>query len=365
MAEEIIIQGKTLEEAMAEAQSKYNGDNVQYEILEMPRKGIFGIGASPAKIKVIINDVEEDEDCDLTGIVASIKGLGVTTNKGGGDEPAKKPEKKAEEKKNAAKPEKREKPHNNKREKAEKPQAPKAEKPEEKPAEEKKPQKQAPVIKEPRVIEVTEKELECALSFANTLLKDMGVNAEAKYTGNEPSGVGGNTYPHIEIVGEGAGILIGHHGETLDAIQYLVNLCAHRKGGSSSKEFVKIIVDIEDYRAKREETLRSLARRTAAKAVKYKRNIVLEPMNPFERRIIHSEIQDIENVSTHSVGSDENRKIVVCYEGADKVQRRRRQGGKGRNAEKAPVQDVASEDLLAAVDAVADSTVEAADTDAE
>ncbi len=361
MAEEIIIQGKTLEEAMAEAQSKYNGDNVQYDILEMPRRGIFGIGASPAKIKVIINDVEEDEDCDLSGIVASIKGLGVTTNKGGGDE---REEKKTEEKK-AEKSEKPQKKNNHKKENKAKAPAPKAEeakaeekKPEEKKAE--KPAKAASGPKEPRVIEVTEKELDCALTFANTLLKDMGVNAEAKYVGNEPSGIGGNTYPHIEIVGEGAGILIGHHGETLDAIQYLVNLCAHRKGGSSSKEFVKIIVDIEDYRAKREETLRSLARRTAAKAVKYKRNIVLEPMNPFERRIIHSEIQDIENVSTHSVGSDENRKIVVCYEGADKVQRRRRQGGqKNRGGERAPVQDTASAELLSVVDAVADSVVEA------
>ena len=356
MAEEIIIQGKTLEEAMAEAQSKYNGDNVQYDILEMPRRGIFGIGASPAKIKVIINDVEDDDDCDLSGIVASIKGLGVTTNKGGGDE---REEKKTEEKK-AEKPEKSEKPQKKNHKKENKAKAPKVEeaKPEEKKAE--KPAKSVSGPKEPRVIEVTEKELNCALDFANTLLKDMGVNAEAKFAGNEPSGIGGNTYPHIEIVGEGAGILIGHHGETLDAIQYLVNLCAHRKGGSSSKEFVKIIVDIEDYRAKREETLRSLARRTASKAVKYKRNIVLEPMNPFERRIIHSEIQDIENVSTHSVGSDENRKIVVCYEGADKVQRRRRQGGqKNRAADKAPVQDTASAELLSVVDAVADSVVDA------
>ena len=353
MTEEIIIEGKTLDQAMAEAQSKYNGDNVQFEILEMHKKGIFGIGASPAKIKVIINHDDNDDDCDLSGIVASIKGLGVTTNKGGGDETAKekkaeKPAPKAEKKESAPKAEKREKPQK----KEKNAPAPKAD--------EKKAEKAAPVIKEPKVIEVTDKELECALDFANTLLKNMGVNAEAKYAGSEPSGIGGNTYPHIEIVGEGAGILIGHHGETLDAIQYLVNLCAHRKGGSSSKEFVKIIVDIEDYRAKREETLRSLARRTAAKAVKYKRNIVLEPMNPFERRIIHSEIQDIENVSTHSVGSDENRKIVVCYEGADKVQRRRRQGGqKGRTADKAPVQDTASEELLSVVDAVADSVVEA------
>ncbi|MBR6675965.1 MAG: Jag N-terminal domain-containing protein [Clostridia bacterium] len=360
MAEEIIIQGKTLEEAMAEAQSKYNGDNVQYDILEMPRRGIFGIGASPAKIKVIINDVEDDEDTDLSGIVASIKGLGVTTNKGGGDEAArhaKAEEPKAEEKK-------AEKPHREKRERREKREKRPAPAPASVPAaEEKKPEKKAPVIKEPKVIEVTDKELECALTFANTLLRDMGINAEAKFAGSEPSGVGGNTYPHIEIVGEGAGILIGHHGETLDAIQYLVNLCAHRKGGSGSKEFVKIIVDIEDYRAKREETLRALARRTAQKAVKYKRNIVLEPMNPFERRIIHSEIQDIENVSTHSVGSDENRKIVVCYEGADKIQRRRRHDGRNRNAERAPVQDdTASAELLSAVDAVADIAV---DVDAE
>lgn len=351
MAEEIIIQGKTLEEAMAEANAKYNGDNVQFEILEMHKKGIFGIGASPAKIKVIINDPEDDEDADLSGIVASIKGLGVTTNRGGGDE-------------KAAKAEKQEKPAPQKKEKQEKPAKKPAPQKKEAAKEESAPKKKesAPVNKEPKVIEVTEKELECALEFANTLLRDMGIDAKAEFAGSQPSGIGGNTYPHIEIVGEGAGILIGHHGETLDAIQYLVNLCAHRKGGSSSKEFVKIIVDIEDYRAKREETLRGLARRTAAKAVKYKRNIVLEPMNPFERRIIHSEIQDIENVSTHSVGSDENRKIVVCYEGADKVQRRRRSSSKARN-EKPALHDVPSEELLSVVDAVADVTVEVSDAE--
>ncbi|MCI8610532.1 MAG: KH domain-containing protein [Clostridiales bacterium] len=316
MAEEIIITGKTFEEAMAQAQSEYSGENVQYEILEMPKKGIFGIGASPAKIKVIISDPVE-EDTDLSGIVASIKGLKVTTNKGGdGSAPApeapvqKKPEPKKEKPKAAA------------------PVKPvKAEEKEEKPVPVPKKAEQASGIKEkkePKVIEITEEERQCALTFLTTLLTDMGVDAKAEFVGSESSGIGGNTYPRMEITGEGAGVLIGHHGETLDAIQYLVNLCTHRKGGGSSKDFVKIIVDIENYRRKREETLRSLARRTASKAQKYRRNIVLEPMNPFERRIIHSEIQDIENVSTHSVGRDENRKIVVCYEGADKVDRRRR-----------------------------------------
>lgn len=329
MAEEIIIQGKTFEAAMEEAQAKYNGENVQYEILEMPKRGIFGIGATPAKIKVIINnDESSEEDTDLSGIVASIKGLGVTTNKGGGDEKAAKAEAPRKKEKTAPKADKQAVPVPVKPAEAEKTETfekAKAEKTEKSERPVRESHSKSPV-KEPRVIEVTDAEKECALKFANTLLQDMGINATAKFTGSEPSGIGGNTYPHMEIEGEGAGILIGHHGETLDAIQYLVNLCAHRKGGSSSKEFVKIIVDIEDYRHKREETLRSLARRTAAKAVKYKRNMVLEPMNPFERRIIHSEIQDIENVSTHSVGSDENRKIIVCYDGPDKIDRRR-----GRN----------------------------------
>ena len=337
MAEEIIIEGKTFEAAMAEAQAKYSGENVQYEILEMPKRGIFGIGATPAKIKVIINDAEEDEDTDLSGIVASIKGLGVTTNRGGGGETpkAEKAEKPVREKQNRHDRRDRDAEDRKAEEKSgseaadETANSANAENREKSAHREKAPKQ--PVIKEPHVIEVTEEEKECALKFANTLLSDMGVDAVARFTGSEPSGIGGNTYPHMEIAGEGAGILIGHHGETLDAIQYLVNLCAHRKGGGSSKEFVKIIVDIEDYRRKREETLRALARRTAAKALKYKRNIVLEPMNPFERRIIHSEIQGIEDVSTHSVGSDDNRKIVVCYEGADKFDRRRRNGGR-RNA---------------------------------
>lgn len=315
MTKEIIVTGKTFEDAMAEAQAKYTGVDVKYEILSMPKKGFLGIGSSPAKIKVIITEEDED-DTDLSDIVSSIKGLGVTTNKGGGDE--KKPEAKKPEKKNDKKSDK--KPEK----KADKKPEKKADKKPERKEERKPEPSKAPVIKEAKVIEITDKEREIALQFANTLLKDMGIEAEAKFTGNETTGVGGNTYPRMEIFGEGAGILIGHHGETLDAIQYLVNLCAHRNGDSGGKEFIRIVVDIEDYRAKREETLRALARRTAEKVARIKRNVVLEPMNPFERRIIHSEIQDIENISTHSVGSDENRKIVVCYEGADKVQRRRK-----------------------------------------
>ena len=115
----------------------------------------------------------------------------------------------------------------------------------------------------------------------------------------------------IEVSGEGSGILIGHHGDTLDALQYLLNLAANRREEGEKREYLKVTLDIEGYRAKREETLRALARKQADKVLKYKRSVMLEPMNPYERRIIHSEVQTIKGVSTNSIGSENNRKIVI------------------------------------------------------
>lgn len=191
---------------------------------------------------------------------------------------------------------------------------------------------------------VSEAEMSFALEFANTLLKNMGLDASA-VPAECPEGEeydvkeGCTVYPKINVIGDDTGILIGHHGETLDAIQYLVNLSAIRRSKQNDGDYVKIVVDIENYREKREETLRALARRMAARAVKYKRNVFLEPMNAYERRIIHSELQSFENVSTHSVGSDRDRKIIITYEGADKApdnRNRRRKGHvKGSNANNA------------------------------
>lgn len=318
MSEEIIVTGKTVEEAMNKAVAEYSSKNASYDLIETPRKGFLGIGSSPAKIRVTIND---EEEISLSDIVSSVKDMKVTTNKGGDGEARR-------EKKASKKPEKKsvKKPEKKVEKKAE---APRSEEPAAEPA----PKKSEAPVKEPRVIVVTDEEKEYALEFANTLLKNMEINATASFDGIETAGEGGTSYPRLVIAGEGAGILIGHHGETLDAIQYLVNLSALRRGGSSQKEFVKIVVDIENYRAKREETLRALARRMATKAQTYKRNVLLEPMNPYERRIIHSEIQGFENVSTHSVGSDENRKIVITYEGEDKAERRGRRGYKKSSAQ--------------------------------
>lgn len=149
---------------------------------------------------------------------------------------------------------------------------------------------------------------EIATDFLKTLLADMDIVAEITATPKAD----GETLLNIE--GKNVGILIGHHGETLDSLQYLANLAANRKEEGEKREFTKITIDIENYRAKREETLRALARRMADKVVKYKKSIMLEPMNPYERRIIHSEVQNIKGVATNSIGSENNRKVVIYLE---------------------------------------------------
>ena len=148
-----------------------------------------------------------------------------------------------------------------------------------------------------------------ALEFIKKLLSDMNIEAEISMTDGE------NGEKRIAVNGEAASILIGHHGDTLDSLQYLANLAANKKVDGKKGEYVKISVDVEGYRARREETLRALARKMASRVLKYKKSVMLEPMNPYERRIIHSEIQNIEGVSTNSIGSENNRKIVIFLDG--------------------------------------------------
>ena len=151
----------------------------------------------------------------------------------------------------------------------------------------------------------TVKGADIAVEFIRKLVTDMELElAIASKPGNNEDTV-------ITVDGEGAGVLIGHHGETLDAIQYLANLAANKKVKGEKREYTKITLDIEGYRAKREEALRALARRMAAKVIKAKKSVMLEPMNPYERRIIHSEVQNIEGVSTNSIGSENNRRVVM------------------------------------------------------
>lgn len=150
-----------------------------------------------------------------------------------------------------------------------------------------------------------------ALTFVRKLIGDMELDAAAELS--DP--VSGTRDRTIDITGGDAGALIGHHGDTLDSLQYLVNLAANKREEDDSYGYTRITVDVENYRAKREETLRNLARHMAAKVQRYGKNITLEPMNPYERRIIHSEIQGIEGVTTVSIGVENNRRVVISLEG--------------------------------------------------
>lgn len=111
----------------------------------------------------------------------------------------------------------------------------------------------------------------------------------------------------LKVTGKDSGIIIGRRGETLDALQYLTSLVVNKR----NTEYKRVTIDIENYRQKREETLVRLADRLAERVVKYRRNVTLEPMNPYERRIIHSTLQNNNYVETYSVGEDPNRKVVI------------------------------------------------------
>jgi len=155
--------------------------------------------------------------------------------------------------------------------------------------------------------------IDIGVNFVKTLIEDMQIEADITLSENDE----GNKV--ISIAGDDAGMLIGHHGETLDQLQYLVNLAANKKADEDDdRAYTRILVDIEGYRAKREQTLRNLARRTAARVLKYKRSVTLEPMCAYERRIIHSEVQGISGVMTNSIGVENNRRIVVFLDNSKK-----------------------------------------------
>ena len=214
MSKVLIADAKTVEEAVqqAAAQLSIPESELQYEVLEQPKKGFLGIGSTNAKIKVTY---------------------------------------------------------------------------------------------EPNVKEITEE-------FLRTLVKDMDLEAEISCEEKE------NGEYAFHLSGDGLGVLIGHHGEVLESLQYLISLVTNRHGD----DYVRVTVDVENYRSKREEALRSLARRTAARVKKSGRNVTFEPMSAYERRIIHSQAQEIEGVTTHSIGSGDQRRVVMSS--TDPVKRERR-----------------------------------------
>ena len=305
--------GKTEEEAISRAlaQLGLDRDEVSVEILERAKSGFFGIGASPAKVRVTYG-LEEPE------IEVAPKAAPVA------------PEKKPEAPKPQAKPAV-EKPAEKPAEK--KPQAVPTAAEEavrtEKPARKKKKPAEKPQRRDQEA--AGEEEINIPLPEPEDLGEPCGADDEkaaqirtflegllqhmdsaAQVTIYQPEK---GRYKVI-LEGEKLGALIGRRGETLDAIQQLTNYSVNR--GSDKR--VRIHVDAENYRLKREQSLQHLARKVAAKVVKYKRNVTLEPMNAYERHVIHTALQDVENVTTYSMGTEPNRRVIVAYDREKKVQ---------------------------------------------
>ena len=268
MIKEITAVGKDIIEAKDNARIALGAgelDDVQFEIIDGGTKGILGLFSRPAKVRAFIELPEPKEKKER-------------------NRPKKNKNQNQGERKNDA-------------------QKPKQQKPEKKANAQKSEVIPEENLKmERRFVEAGE---DMSYDFVKTLISDIGLSAEAELYSCEDG------TRRITIVGDDASVLIGHHGDTLDALQYLANLASARKNVKGERDKSRVTIDIEGYRRKREETLRALARKMAQKALRNKRSVMLEPMNAYERRIIHSEIQGIEGVSTNSIGSDNNRKIVI------------------------------------------------------
>ena len=263
MRKEIVATAKTVEQAVEIGANELNvpKEDVTFEVLELPKKGFLGLGSTDAKVKVVI---ESNESEDI--------------------------------KKSAGSREKRE-------------------------------NKAAAVIEEG-----ASPAADAAVGFLDKIIKHMELDAEVKIIEVKETEI------EIEIAGNNLGSLIGYHGEILDSLQYLTYLAVNREdsGGDAEesadkdraereraekerrKRTVKISLDIENYRAKREGTLKELAKKMAERVLKYGRSVTLEPMNAYERRVIHATIQDIDGVVTHSIGQDSERKVIISKENKDR-----------------------------------------------
>ena len=274
----IRVSAKTLDDAITEAliQLGVTSDRLEYEVIEKGSAGFLGIGMKQAVIEAWKKEEKEPEE-DIEKIIREEMSLKPEKN-----------EEKAEPKKEKAQTAKKEKPV---KEKA------KAEK-EKKETE---PEVSAPVKEKQELAKVEEQTIKAVEEFVQDTLKAMNMEVEIVSSIDEDGAL------CVDMKGEHMGILIGKRGQTLDALQYLANRVAnkHQEG------YVRVKLDTENYRKRREETLKHLAKNIAHKVKRSRRPVALEPMNPYERRIIHSALQSDPYVTTHSEGEEPYRKVVV------------------------------------------------------
>ena len=298
MEKTLVTSGKTIDLAIeaALAQLGLDRDSVSVQVLQQAKTGFLGFGAQPAKVQVTYEAPDEVPEAPKVALSsASRKPKAAAPAPKLAEpapvkpEPAKpveapKAEVKAEEKKPEVRPER-----------PQQPRAPRAPQPPKEPREPREPKEYAPA--EPGSVE------EKIEVFLKGLLEHMDSKA-VPHCWKES----GNAY-QVDLVGDDLGYLIGRRGDTLDAIQHLCNYAVNRE----VEGHIRVSVDAESYRQKREESLRRYARKKAQQVLKARRRTTLEPMNAYERHVIHAALQDMENITTHSTGVEPNRCVVIEY----------------------------------------------------
>ena len=305
MEKTIVTTGKTIDLAVeaALAQLGLTRDDVSVQVLTQAKAGFLGIGATPAKVQVTYeapDPIPEAPKVALSSASRSKPKAAAPVKKPEAPKPVEAPKAeapkveapkaeapKAEPVKEAPKAPKAEAPKAPKAPKA--PRAPKVEAP-----------KAEPKVFAPAEPGSVEEKIEV---FIKGLIEHMDSNAVPHAVKENE-----NTY-HVELVGDDLGYLIGRRGDTLDAIQHLANYTVNR----DVEGHIRINVDAEEYRQKREDSLRRYARKKAHQVLKARRRTTLEPMNAYERHVIHAALQEMDNITTHSTGTEPNRRVVIEY----------------------------------------------------
>ena len=298
--EEITVSAKTLDDAITEAliQLGVTSDQLEYDVIEKGNAGFLGIGRKQAVIKARRKVEKKVNDEPVIDFSDAVKGVMKDSKSDNYHKHNNKDNKKKKDNR------KKENYHKNNKnvtafEKTEKvkEEAVKTEKKEKND----KPHKPVQERKEIELAEVEDITVKTCEEFLTNVLKAMDMEVEIKTSIDEEGAL------CIEMNGDNMGILIGKRGQTLDSLQYLTNRVANK----TQDGYVRVKLDTEDYRRRRKETLENLAKNIAHKVKRTRRSVSLEPMNPYERRIIHSALQGDRSVTTHSEGEEPYRRVVV------------------------------------------------------
>lgn len=287
MEKTIVTTGKTIDEAIEKAlnQLALDRDSVSVQVLAQAKAGFLGFGASPAKVQVTYEAPDPKPEAPKVALSSASRSKPKSAPVAKPEAPKTAPAEKPETPKAApeAKPEMPKAP------KERKPKAPKSEM-----------QKAAPKEYTPAEPGSTEEKIE---TFLKGLLEHMG-SAAVPHAWKADE----NTYM-VELTGNDLGYLIGRRGDTLDALQHLANYTINR----GIDGHIRINVDAEHYREKREESLRRYAHKKAQQVLKAHRRTTLEPMNAYERHVVHATLQDTDRITTYSIGTEPNRRVVIEY----------------------------------------------------